>query len=703
MVKEQLYKVLWSAAIATTVIGVISFVANRVSLGITLVAVGGSSLTLSVIWTEIQLALADRDNSTRQLVLLSGEAALFMIAVAFSTNTIPSEASTSVRIVTLVLGLQVLGLTIQSSPATISRTAQLTILAAGHGSILVGSVLALPFGPTNPTGTLLLYTVGIPTVILHAFWIRTYRSTADSVSQTGIQRWEGMLLIVIIVGVPSALYVSLIGPESALDLNSTVVSVATATTGVTTTLAFATLGAPQSSPRTARPLERHLVAASLHIFVTLILVNTAVFTIFLIVPPLSIWILAGVLILLLIGVSVNYSMIIHEQRSTQPDEKKEIPVPQNPISAVTVVITAFDEASVLTETLQENLDTLEELPFVLVPAERSTDGTIELIEETQEVYPNRVRIVKGTTGSKAGDLNHAWQYIETPYALVLDADETIDIKFVRRGLVQLERHPSAGVVQGRKVSALPAYDAFRRFVTIERQHSTLIDHSLVDDIFDAGHFAGSSAIFRREVPMDVTGFDPSYLTEDIELTIRLYLQTDWNVIYDTQMIAREISPQNWDALFRQRERWARGWAQVAVQHGGEILRSWRHIGGKKAGALSWLLFTAVSAPIFTILPALSLHWYLGLAPQTSPTVAVVIALVLLPERGISFLYTAIRDPVVETSAGRVVEALLFAYTWILFTWLVQLHSLYLELSGTEGVWHRTTKGIIESEGTQESQ
>ena len=701
---KQVYEVVWSSSIITTILGVIIFVAEQDLSGITLIAIGGSSLTLSVIWTEIQLALANKEGSTRQLVLLYAEAALFIIAVAFSTNIIPSGAPTSVRIVTLVLGFQALGLTIQSTPATISRTAQWTILSAGHGTVLVGSVLALPFGPTNLSGALLLYSVGIPIVLLHAFWTRTYRSTANSVPQTRIQQWEGLLLIAIIVGVPPTLYISLIGPEAALGLDSTIVSVATATTGITTILAFATLGAPQSPPRITRLFERHLVAASLHILVTLILVNTAVFTVFLIIPQIFIWILAGVLVLLLIGISINYSMIIHEQRSSKSDDDEaEMPVPKSPVSGVTVVITAFDEASVLSETLQQNLDSLEGLPFILVPTGRSTDGTIELMEEAQEAHSNRVRIVKGTSGSKAGDLNRAWKYVDTPYVLVLDADETIDIDFVRRGLAQLERYPSAGIVQGRKVSTFPAYDAFRRFVTIERQHSTLLDHSLIDDIFDAGHFAGSSAIFRREVPIDVMGFDPSYLTEDIELTIRLYIQTDWNVIYDTQMIAREISPQDWDALFRQRERWARGWAQVAIQYGGDILRSWKHIGGKKAGALSWLLFTAVSAPIFTILPALSLHWYLGLAPQTSPVVALVIALVLLPERGISFVYTAIRDPVVETSTGRVVEALLFAYTWILFTWFVQLHSLYLQLSGTENVWHRTTKGMTESERIRDSQ
>jgi len=77
MLKEHLYKILWSVAIATTVIGVITFVANQDFLGIALIAVGGSSLTLSVIWTEIQLVTAGREDSFNQLVLLYGEAATF--------------------------------------------------------------------------------------------------------------------------------------------------------------------------------------------------------------------------------------------------------------------------------------------------------------------------------------------------------------------------------------------------------------------------------------------------------------------------------------------------------------------------------------------------------------------------------------------------------------------------------------------------
>jgi len=75
-------------------------------------------------------------------------------------------------------------------------------------------------------------------------------------------------------------------------------------------------------------------------------------------------------------------MIVHEQRPSKPDcDGSDILSSEIPLSAVTVVITAFDEAAVLPETLQHNFDMLEDLSFILVPAVRSTDGTIELMEQ----------------------------------------------------------------------------------------------------------------------------------------------------------------------------------------------------------------------------------------------------------------------------------------------------------------------------------
>jgi len=688
----NLYKSIWYTSIVLAIIGVLFLLTGQPQVGITLATVGGSSLALFVIWDEIQRASSGERNSTTQLALTLGGATLFITTVAFSTNVIPSEASISVRVVTLVLGLQALALTLENHPATISLTARLIILCAGHGAVLAGSVLLLPFGPTNTPGGLLLYAAGVPTLLLHAFWIRTYRSKVGSMSQTNKKRWEGTLLITIIIGVPSVLIFSLTGTGEALVPSDVIATLVLAVTGITTILGVGIISAPQTSPWITQLFERHIVAVTLHTLATLILVNITVFAIFLIVPQLFLPILSGILVVILVGVVLNYSMIFHAQRSSfrdYNDDKKMYS--ETSLSDVTVVITGFDEAAVLPETLKHNLTELEKSPFVLVPAMRSTDGTIELMKNATEVHPERVRVIEGTTGSKAGDLNRVWQYIETPYVLVLDADETIGADFVRRGLIHFNSDPSVGIVQGRKIASSPTVDAFQRFVTIERQHSTLLDDSLMDDIFGAGHFAGSSAMFRHEVPIGVSGWDPSFLTEDIELTLRIYTQTKWNLKYDANMISQEINPKSWGALVRQRERWARGWAQVAVVHERDVLQSWRHIGGRKAGGLSWLLFTSVSAPIFTILPALSLHWYLGLAPQTSAVVALIIALVLLPERGISFVYTAIRDPEIETSAGRTIESLLFAYTWILFSWLVQLHSLYLELSGTENVWHRTKK------------
>lgn len=685
---DQGYNLLWYTSSAIAVAGIATGSLGQEFTGIVLTAVGGSLLALLAISAEFRLIVATDTQSLRQTLLVFINALIFILAVAFAIDVIPSTAPIPVRIVVAATGFQALTLTINSRPARISRTARWALLIASHGAMLAGAVLALGWGPTNLTGAILLYAVGFPTLILQAFWIRTFRSTTNATASTDVRPWEALLLVAIICAIPSTLALSLTALNTPAIPDTPTVRTAAAMAGISGVVALASLSAPSSPPAALQAITGPVFSVIQHAVVALILVNTFVFVVFLLVPQLFLWILGAFLLLLLTGVALNYLMIVHAERllsgahddSWRPDTM-----------AVTVVVTGFNEAAVLPDTLEHNLTALSDLEFLLVPAARSTDGTIEVMQEAQSKHPDRVSVIEGTSGSKAGDLNLAWDHIATPYALVLDADETVTSEFITRGLRILDERPAVGIVQGRKVAAYPTQSLLTRFVTIERQHSTLLDQLLMNNVFNAGHFAGSAAILRREVPPAVGGWNPAFLTEDIELTLRLHLQTEWEVSYEHTMIAREINPQTWGDLLRQRERWARGWSQVAVEYGAQVLRSWPRLGRRQTSGVSWLLFTAVSAPIYTILPALALHWVLGLAPPTPLALAVAISLFLFPERGISYVYTAVRDPVITTTPRQIGRALIYGYVWLLFAWVIQLHSLYLNLSGVEGVWHRTAK------------
>jgi cellulose synthase/poly-beta-1,6-N-acetylglucosamine synthase-like glycosyltransferase len=435
------------------------------------------------------------------------------------------------------------------------------------------------------------------------------------------------------------------------------------------------------------------MAVTLHVMVVFIIVNGIVLSVFVAIPWLFAPVFVGFITLLLVGVALNYAMLINVWRRDRKDSHSE-PTPILEDREVTVVVSAMNDVNALSASLRNNVAALSPLPFLLVPAARSTDGTTELMRAVQDDYPDRVRVVEATGGSKGGDLNEAWDLVETPYALVLDADEVVGLSFVTQALRVLSARPDVGIVQGRKSAMYPDTSLLSWFTSMERQHSTWIDQSFSDDILAAAHFAGSAAVIRREVLPAVDGFNPKMLTEDIDLTTRLYLETDWDIEYVPEMVAKELLPGTWMSLLQQRERWSRGWAQVAARRIGPVFRSWRSLGVRRTFGLSWLLFLAVSAPLFTIFPALTLPTIVLENPLgLSPAVAVGLAIFLLPERAISFLYAVFRDPEIQMSMTprRIIATVVFAYLWIAFGWVVQFHSLYLHFSGAPQLWAVTQK------------
>ncbi len=371
-----------------------------------------------------------------------------------------------------------------------------------------------------------------------------------------------------------------------------------------------------------------------------------------------------------------------------------------PEAGITVVVPAFNEADVLEEALRENLALDLPLSFLLVPAARSTDGTVERCHALAEEHPDRVRVVEGVSGSKAGDLNQVWPLVDTDLVLLLDADETVSWTAVVQGLRVLQDTPGAGIVQGRKKARLGQQGPLDRLIGTDRRFSTLIEHPLLAEVFDAAHFAGSGALIRHRAIEDVGGWRDASVTEDIELTLRLYLETDWDIVYEPRMVVRELNPATFASLVRQRGRWARGWSQVQALHGRRLLLSARRVGWRRTFGLLWQLTTAISAPWMILLPVLTILWLVE-APIVAPaTVGLVLAAIVLPARALTYPIAYVTDPMEtgRTRPGRLLEVLAYGYLWIVLGWLFQLQAFYLEVSEAPRAWHGTAKKRSPPEG-----
>ncbi|MDB2272607.1 glycosyltransferase family 2 protein [Halorubrum ezzemoulense] len=615
-----------------------------------------------------------------------------MTAVTVALNIFQTGLPVSLRIIILTLGLQALLLTVDVRPTDAAQQARILLLIVSHGAVFGGSLLIFPSRIQNQEAAILLYVVGFSFLILHAFWMRRLRpGISPPRPETRRRAWESIVLIAILVVVISTLI--FVTVTTGLTTDSQFINGFVIVGGFAGTILLASLSVPRQPPSFVNIFTGPFATIVQHVLTLILLVNTLFVALFIAFPPVFTLITGGFLLLLAAGVTVNYLMtllaVVRSQDQMSPSGSLTADIP------FTVVVTAMNEANVVRETLRENLIELPNAEFLIVPAAASDDGTHAVLADIASEFPDQVRIETGDAGSKAGDLNQIWPLINTPFVLILDADERANRDSVARGLQTLLSNPKTGIVQGRKVATYPSSTNLSRFITIERQHSTWIDHPFMDGAFHAGHFAGSSALLRRPVVSDINGFSTTTLTEDIDLAIRTYLETDWDIQYDSTSIFYEYNPNSWTSLIRQRERWGRGWAQCAARYLPTVLSNGKQLGWRRTTGLSWELFLSVSSPVYTIFPAIIAYWILSGGPPFASWITLSFALIMIPERGISFLYALLWDPELseDRTAVEIVSALFYSYLWIPFGWVIQLHSLYLQLAGAVERWDVTKKGV----------
>lgn len=371
--------------------------------------------------------------------------------------------------------------------------------------------------------------------------------------------------------------------------------------------------------------------------------------------------------------------------------RRRTETPESEIPPMEVLITGKNEAATLDAAMEQNIMLPEQVRFVLAVAANSTDDLVGVAHAWARRHPNRVRAVMGPGSNKATDLSIAWNSLRSDWVLLLDADEVVTEASLRKACSHID--PEVSIIQGRKANAEHDPTGLSRFISVERRFSTMAEHPFWADLFDAGHFAGSAALIRRDVPPALGLWKGDTLTEDIEFSVRFHLADKGRHVYDREFVVEEGSPRTFLSLLKQRARWARGWSEVASKHLATlVLRPWR-AGWRTSFGLSWQLLTSVSAPVMAVMPGLTIAWILAGRPGIPASWQVALALFILPARLITYPTTFFLDHRAERRRDLwdVLTVALSSYLWIVVGWFIQLHALYLELSGARRTWHATDK------------
>jgi cellulose synthase/poly-beta-1,6-N-acetylglucosamine synthase-like glycosyltransferase len=228
---------------------------------------------------------------------------------------------------------------------------------------------------------------------------------------------------------------------------------------------------------------------------------------------------------------------------------------------VSILIPARNEELVIAETLRAVCGLSYPGPLeIIVVDDGSTDRTAELVEQAASSDP-RVRLLRLPLAEqgrgKSHALNHARRHAAHELVAIYDADnrpqpESLEI-LVRR----LLKDGRLAAVIGKFRTLNRARNLLTAFVDLETLAFQWIVQAGRCALFGVGTLPGTNFVVRRQVLEDCDGWDERALTEDTELSVRIY-ERGWRIDFAPEAVSWEEEPETFGVWLRQRTRWVTG-------------------------------------------------------------------------------------------------------------------------------------------------
>ncbi|VFI63229.1 Poly-beta-1,6-N-acetyl-D-glucosamine synthase [Lactiplantibacillus plantarum] len=275
---------------------------------------------------------------------------------------------------------------------------------------------------------------------------------------------------------------------------------------------------------------------------------------------------------------------------------------------ITIMIPAHNEEVMIEHTINYLMNNLNYEKYeVLVTDDGSTDETPAILERLQNVYDNlRVVTIKKNQG-KAHAFNVGGGFARGEFILSNDADSIPepDALWKYMSYFMGEEHANTAAVTANM-------DVQNRSTIIAKSQTVefssivgVIKRSQVSALGNMYAYSGANTMYRRDALIDVGLFRQDRATEDISIAWDHQLN-GWTTVFSPDILFYMNVPENLDALYHQRKRWAKGGTELlltnfkrVVSHPGKYLKQWAFITDQTLSII-WSLFFFVSTLIFLI-------------------------------------------------------------------------------------------------------
>ena len=273
-----------------------------------------------------------------------------------------------------------------------------------------------------------------------------------------------------------------------------------------------------------------------------------------ILAVILIWFMVAYQFVLTVFGYINFLRATREQRAI---DSMDLDLP-----SCTILIPAHNEEKVIRRTLESMTSLVypRDKLRILVINDGSSDRTGEIIRELAQLDPrvSLYDVPQGQGGKgKSRALNLGIRQVESEIVAIYDADNTPDPQALRYLAAQLVLHQELGAVLGKFRTVNKNATLLTRFINIE----TLTFQSMLQagrsQLHKIATLPGTNFVMRTALVRQLHGWDEDALTEDSELSVRIY-EEGYIIKYIPYAITYEQEPQEWGVWMRQRMRWVRG-------------------------------------------------------------------------------------------------------------------------------------------------
>jgi cellulose synthase/poly-beta-1,6-N-acetylglucosamine synthase-like glycosyltransferase len=229
---------------------------------------------------------------------------------------------------------------------------------------------------------------------------------------------------------------------------------------------------------------------------------------------------------------------------------------------VTVLIPAHNEELVIGRTIDAMVrliypkDRLE----IIVVNDCSTDRTGSILAKKCEKHP-QLKVVTLTpphgAKGKSNALNHGLKASRGEYIVVYDADNTPERRAVLYLVNAIVPDEKLGAVVGKFRTRNKEVSLLTRFINVETLSFQWLLQAGRCHLFGITTIPGTNFIIRRSLLDKMGGWNVNALTEDTELTIRIY-DYGYRIYWLPHAVTWEQEPETLKVWIKQRTRWAQG-------------------------------------------------------------------------------------------------------------------------------------------------